>query len=210
MRYTMVMSKITSKTVSKFDKYYPYLLVIGSIIGLVAAFVLTMDKIALLKDPNFQPNCNINPVLSCGSIIRTPQASAFGFPNPIIGLISYGVTITVGMAILAGATFKRWFWLGLQAGTIFGLVFVHWLAYESLYAIGALCVYCMAVWVVTIAMFWYTLLYNLRHKHIATPKSLEGVVNFAQRHHLDILIAWYVVFIGLILVRFWYFWKTLI
>lgn len=195
---------------TKLQKYYPYLLIIGSIIGLIAAFVLTMDKIALLKDPGFQPSCNLNPVLSCGSIIRTPQASAFGFPNPLIGLVSYGVTITVGMALLAGATFKRWFWRGLQAGTAFGVLFIHWLAYESLYSIGALCLYCMIVWTVTIPMFWYTLLYNLREGHIPTPKSLQGAVNFAQRHHLDILIAWYLVFIGLIVHNFWYYWKTLI
>ena len=200
----------TKTTPSKFKQYYPYLLVIAGVIGMIAAFILTMEKMALLKDPSFQPSCNINPVLSCGSIIRTPQASAFGFPNPFIGLAGYAVVITVGMGLLAGAKFKRWFWLGLQAGTVLGLVFVHWLAYESLYDIGALCIYCMIVWVVTIALFWYTLLYNLREGTIKLPKSLQKAGYFAQRHHLDILIAWYVIFILLILNRFWYYWSTLL
>ncbi len=195
---------------AKFQKYYPYLLVIASFIGLICAFVLMMEKMALLKNPAYQPSCNINPVLSCGSIIRTPQASAFGFPNPIIGLIGYPVVITVGMAYFAGAKFKRWLWLGLQAGTIFGLLFVHWLAYESLYSIWALCVYCMVVWTVTIALFWYTLLYNLREGHIKAPSSWKKLIYFAQRHHLDILITWYLIIILGILVRFWYYWKTLI
>ena len=197
-------------TLTKFQKYYPYLLVIAGTIGMIAAFILTMEKMALLKDPSFQPSCNINPVLSCGSIIRTPQAAAFGFPNPFIGLAGYAVVITIGMGLLAGAKFKRWFWLGLQAGTLLGLVFVHWLAYESLYDIGALCIYCMIVWVVTIALFWYTLLYNLRAGNIKLPKSLKAAGYFSQRHHLDILIAWYVMFILLILNRFWYYWSTLL
>lgn len=200
----------TKNIPTKFQRYYPYLLVIASVIGLIAAFILMMEKVSLLKDPSFQPSCNINPVLSCGSIIRTPQAEAFGFPNPIIGLIGFSVVLTVGMALLAGAKFKRWFWLGLQAGTIFGLVFIHWLAYESLYAIGALCIYCMIVWTITIPLFWYTLLYNLRAGHIKLPKSLQKVGYFAQKHHVDILVAWYVVFIALILNRFWYFWSTLL
>ncbi len=205
--YTTFMVK---KAQTKFQRYYPYLLIVVGVVGLLAAFILTQEKMSLLKNPGYQPNCNINPVLSCGSIIRTKQAAAFGFPNPFIGLASYAVLITIGVGLLAGAKFKRWFWLGLQGGTIFGLLFVHWLAYESLYSIGALCIYCMLVWVVTIAAFWYTLLYNLREGHIKTPPKLIKLVKFAQRHHLDILIGWYVLIIALIIIRFWYYWKTLI
>jgi uncharacterized membrane protein len=201
---------VVKQNKSKFDRFLPWLLVIGGFLGLIAAFVLTMEKFTLLQNPAYQPSCNLNPVLSCGSVIRTPQASAFGFPNPIIGLVSYGVVITVGMALLAGAIFKRWFWIGLQLGTLFGVSFVHWLAFQSIYRINALCVYCMVVWTVTIPMFWYTLLYNLRHGHIKTPLSLEKVVTFAQKHHLDILVTWYLLFILAILTHFWYYWQTLI
>lgn len=188
----------------------PWILVIGGFIGLICAFVLSMEKIALLKNPAYQPSCNLNPVLSCGSIIRTAQASAFGFPNPFIGLFGYGVVITVGMGLLAGATFKRWFWRGLEAGTLFGILFCHWLAYQSLYNIGALCIYCMVVWSITWPIFWYTTLYNLREGHIPTPQSLKGIVTFAQKHHADILVAWYVIVFVLILQNFWYYWSTLL
>lgn len=188
----------------------PWLLVILGFIGLICAFILSMEKIALLKDPSYQPSCNLNPVLSCGSIIGTPQASAFGFPNPFIGLVSYGIVITVGMGLLAGATYKRWFWRGLEAGTVFGISFCAWLAYQSLYSIGALCIYCMIVWSITWPLFWYTTLYNLREGHIPTPKKLKGVVAFAQKHHADILVSLYIIVILLITQNFWYYWKTLI
>lgn len=188
----------------------PWILVIGGTIGLICAFVLTMEKLALYQNPSYQPSCNLNPVLSCGSIIKTPQASAFGFPNPFIGLASYAVLITVGMALFAGAQFKRWFWQGLQIGTIFGILFVHWLIFESLYDIGALCLYCMVVWSITWPIFWYTTLYNLREKHIVLPKSFDKAVAFAQKHHADILIAWYVIVFLMITQNFWYYWKTLL
>lgn len=188
----------------------PWILVIGGTIGLIAAFVLTMEKLALYQNPDYQPSCNLNPVLSCGSIIGTDQASAFSFPNPLIGLVSYGVIITVGMALLAGAKFKRWFWQGLQIGATFGIGFCLWLAYQSLYSIGALCIYCMIVWSITWPIFLYTTLYNLREGHIATPARLKKLVAFAQKHHADILISFYVIVLLLILENFWYYWKTLL
>lgn len=186
------------------------LLVICGTIGLIAAFVLTMEKMSLLSNPNYQPSCNLNPVLSCGSIIRTEQASAFGFPNPFIGLAGFSVVITVGMGLLAGASYKKWFWRGLNGGALFGFVFIHWLFYESLYDIGALCLYCMAVWAITAPIFWYTTLFNLKNKNLPTPKSLKGIVDFALRHHLDILVVWYLFIILSITTKFWYYWSTLI
>ncbi len=190
---------------AKWPKIYPYILIVGAAIGLIAAGVLMNDKVKLLVDHTFNPNCNLNPIFSCTSVMKSKEASAFGFPNPIIGLAGFGMVLSAGMAMLAGRKFKRWFWLCLQAGTLFGVLFVHWLFRESVYEIGALCLYCMAVWSVTIPIFWYTLLYNLRQGFIKTPKSLQKVVNFAQTNHLGILILWYITIAALILHRFWYF-----
>ncbi|MBQ3934392.1 MAG: hypothetical protein II715_01125, partial [Clostridia bacterium] len=44
------------------------------------------------------------------------QASAFGIPNPFIGLFGFGVVLTIGVALLAGAKFRAWFWYGFLAG----------------------------------------------------------------------------------------------
>lgn len=192
------------------DSTLPYILVVGGFVGLVASFVLTMEKIALLKDPAHQLSCSLNPVLSCGSIIASPEASAFHFPNPFIGLAGFAVVITVGMGIIAGATYKRWFWRGLELGTVFGIGFVHWLFYQSLYDVGALCIYCMMVWSITWPIFWYTTLYNLRHGNIPTPKLLTSAVAFAQRYHVEILITWYLLIFIAIMHRFWYYWQTVI
>lgn len=188
----------------------PYMLIIFGAIGLAAAFILTMEKMTLLSNPDYQPSCNLNPVLSCGSIIRTDEASAFGFPNPFIGLAGYSVVITIGVGLLAGATYKKWFWKGLNIGALLGFIFIHWLFYESLYDIGALCIYCMVVWAITAPLFWYTTLHNLREGNIRTPKKLKSAVNFANKHHLDILITWYLLIILAIVTNFWYYWKTLI
>jgi len=191
-------------------KYFSYILVIGGIIGFAAAFLLTIDKIELLKNASYQPPCNISPIISCGSVMKTPQASVFGFPNSLLGIFGFGVVMTVGMALLAGATLKRWFWLGLEAGTIFGVVFIHWLFFQSVFVIGALCPYCMVVWSVTIPIFLYTTLYNLKSGNIHTPKSIKQFVSVIQKYNRSVLILWYAAIIVTILIRFWYYWKTLV
>jgi uncharacterized membrane protein len=183
----------------------PWILIVGGAVGLISSFVLTWDKLQFLKNPNFIPNCDLNPVLSCGSVMVSDQANAFGFPNPWIGLAAFAVLITVGMGILAGAKFKRWFWLGLEIGLALGLVFALWLLFESIYSINALCPYCLAVDVAVITMIWYTTLYLIDNKLITVPKKATKVAAFARRHHLDILVAIFVIIIAIILNHFWYY-----
>lgn len=189
---------------------FALLLLIGGAIGIFASAVLTLDKIRLLEDPSYVPNCNINPIISCGSIMRSDQAEAFGFPNSLLGLVGFAVVIAIGAGLLAGATYRRWIWLGLQAGTVFGIGFVTWLAYQALYRIGALCPYCMVVWAAMIPLFWYTTLHNLRTGVIPTPRALRPAVREAARYHWVVPALWYAVIALLILNRFWYYWSTLV
>lgn len=169
-----------------------------------------MEVFNRLKDPKFVPICNLNPILSCTNVADSNQAHAFGIPNYFLGIAGYAAIATVGLAMLAGAKFKRWFWQVLQGGMTFAFLFMSWLQFETLYRIGALCLFCMVLWIFTWPLFWYTTLFNLRKGHIKLSKKLDGVIAFVQRHHADILILWYVIIICLILTRFWYYWKTLI
>ena len=187
----------------------PYILLIGGIIGIFCSGILTADKIELLQNPSAHLNCNLNPIVACGPVINKPQASAFGVPNPFLGLVGFAAVATTGGAMLAGATFKRWYWLGLEAGVLFAVAFVTWLQFQTIYRIGALCPFCMVTWVVTIPIFWYTTLYNLREGHIVLPKQLKGVGAFAQKHHGDVLVAWFGLIILAIATHFWYYWRTL-
>lgn len=201
---------MVSKAKRTWQINYPYILIVGGLIGLAASFVLTLEKIALLKDASHKLSCSINPVLSCLNVINSHEASAFGFPNPFIGLVGFSVVTTIGMGMLAGARYKQWFFKGLLIASTLALVFIHWLIFITLYHIGALCLYCMIVWSVTAPIFWYTFLYCLDQNIIQLPGSLKKVVSFAYRHHLDIVVGWYVIIIALILQRFWYYWSSLI
>ena len=125
---------------------------IAGVIGLVASMTLTVEKIEILLNPSYVPSCNINPIVSCGSVMVTPQASVLGFPNPLLGIVGFTVVVVTGVLAVAKVPLPQWYWVGLTVGTLIGAVFVHWLIFQSLYRIGALCPYCMVVWVVTISL----------------------------------------------------------
>ncbi|MBI5906665.1 vitamin K epoxide reductase family protein [Candidatus Saccharibacteria bacterium] len=191
-------------------KTLPWLLLIGGIIAMVASLALSIEVFDRLKNPSYVPICNLNPVLSCTSVADSAQSEVFGFPNYYIGIAGFASLATIGLAMLAGAKFKRWFWVTLELGLLLGIGFVIWLQFQSLYRIGALCIFCMVVWAMTIPIFWYTTLHVLNEKYIKTPAQLKKLVAFATRHHGDVLLLWFLVVIGLIVKRFWYYWSTLL
>lgn len=47
--------------------------------------------------------------------MKSVQAAAFGFPNPMLGLATYGAVVCVGAGLLCGARHRGWFWLGLNS-----------------------------------------------------------------------------------------------
>ena len=194
----------------KLDQVFPYILIVCSVLALISSFILSQDELALAKNPSFTPNCNLNPVLSCGSVIRTHQAAIFGFPNPWIGLTAFSVFLTFGIALLAGANVKRWFWIALEAGLALAMVFAYWLLVQSVFVIQALCPYCLLVDVALTIMFWYTTLYVILNRHIVLPTRFQGTVAFARRHHAEILITWFLLLLALVLQHFWYYYGQFI
>lgn len=201
--------KLPSKTVPAkkwtLEKIMPWLLLIGGTIGLICSFIIMFEKIHLLQNPSYQPSCDLNPIVSCGSVMASKQSNAFGFPNPIIGLVAFPVLMALGVVLLTGVKLKRWLWYGIGAGTIFGIGFVHWLFVQSVYHINALCPYCMVVWVTTITLFWYVMLYNLQLSFDRLSSGWQRVAAWLRRHHLDILVLWLLTIGGFILHHFWYY-----
>jgi len=127
-------------------RFTGFFMLIGAISGLVASFLLTIDKIKILKDAKYNPSCNINVVLNCKSVMLSKQAEVFGFPNSLIGIGAFAIFIAVAIALLGGVVFPSWFVNIALGGTILGVVFSHWLAYQTTFVIGALCPYCMIAW----------------------------------------------------------------
>ena len=191
------------------SKVLPWLIFVAGIIATIASIALSVEVYQRLKNPSFVPVCNLNPVLSCTSVADSHQSEAFGFPNYYLGIAGYAVIVTVGAVLLSGAKLGKKFWQLFMVGLGFAVAFIHWLIFETLYRIGSLCIFCMVVWAVTMPIFWYSLIYNLQAGNITPPKLLKKPLGFMTRYHLEFLLVWYLVIIGLILKRFWYYWSGL-
>jgi uncharacterized membrane protein len=200
---------VAADTTAGSDRRLAWGLVIGGSIAFVAAFVLLIERLRLFENPDYVPSCSINPVLSCGNVMESAQASLLGFPNPIIGVATFPIVIATGMALLAGARLARWYWAGLQAGVTVAMVFISWLVFQSLYRIGALCPYCMVVWVVVIPMFLYVTLRNLSAGVFGQGASGRPA-EVLRDWHAPLLLLAYMVVLLLILERFWDYWSTLL
>ena len=107
-------------------------------------------------------------------------------------------------AAVARVPLPRWYWIGLTAGTALGVVFVHWLIYETLYEIGALCPYCMVVWSVTVPLLVVVASIALR------PLAANPAAQALYHWRWPLVTLWFTAVLLLILVRFWDYWSTLI
>lgn len=139
----------------------PIFLVIAGTLGWWAAFNLTVGKIMLLENPAVDLDCDFSVLVQCGANLGSWQGAVFGFPNPLVGLGGFVAPIAVGVGMLAGARFARWFWIAFNLGIVGALAFVIWLISQSIYSLGTLCPWCMLVWTVTIPLFWVVTTRNL-------------------------------------------------
>jgi uncharacterized membrane protein len=174
------------------------------IVGLLTSLVLSIEKLHLLQDSNAQLSCSVNVVLNCASVMKTWQASVFGFPNSFIGLMAYPVVITMAVAGLAGVRFPKKFTLAAQVGYGLGLIFAYWLFFQSVFVIQVLCPWCLVVTVSTTILFEALLRYNLRENNFQLSEHThKKALEFLRKEYDKFIVAaWLVAMVALVFVRF--------
>ena len=179
------------------------------LLGLVAAFSLSVEKIHILINKDATLSCDLNPFISCGTVMQKAQASLFGFPNSFIGLMAFTAPIFVGFAILAGAKFKLWFWRLYLVGLSLGFIFVLWLFTQSTFVIHVLCPYCMLAWLAMIPLFWKTFLWAGAEGVIDVPVRSVGFFVRAADNAWVFTLATELIAALTIIVAFWDTWYLL-
>lgn len=178
----------------------------ASIVALIAAFVLSLEKIHLLSNPDAVLSCSFNLVLNCSTVMKSWQANAFfGIPNMYIGLVSFPVLITVAVAGLwGGARFKKGFLLAMNIGVLLGTIFAYWLFFQSLYVIQALCPWCLVVTTSCTLMLAAVTHVSLREDVFGFSKQLHKRVQvFLDKGYHQLAVAsWIVVMVALVLLQF--------
>ena len=179
-------------------------MLVSSAIGLVAALVLSIEAITLAENPFADLNCDINTVLSCGTVGVSWQASLLGFPNAFLGLIAEPVVITIAVAALGGVRFPRWFMLSAQVVYFIGFAFAYWLFYQSHFVIGALCPWCLTITVTTTLVFVSITRINLLDGNIRLSEDAYRVISGWLRAGADTLgaILIFAVMIAMIVLKY--------
>lgn len=173
-------------------------------LGLVAAFLLSVERIQQLLNPGGALFCDVSIIFNCSTVMATWQAKVFGFPNSFIGLMAYPVVITLAVAALAGARFPRWFLATAQAFFGLGLIFAYWLFFQSMYVIQVLCPLCLVVTIATTILFDTLLRYNLRENtfNLPTPHH-KRVLGWLKKDYDKLAVAgWLALMLGLVLIQF--------
>lgn len=152
---------MTEPETSRRPIVFAIFLIVAGVLGWWASFALTVDKFLLLQNPEADLDCNFSIIVQCGKNLDSWQGAVLGFPNPIIGLGGFVAPIAVGVGLLAGARFDRWFWAVFNVGIAGALAFVIWLISQSVFVLGTLCPWCMLAWSVTIPLFWIVTARNL-------------------------------------------------
>jgi uncharacterized membrane protein len=147
---------------------------VAGVVGWVAAFALTLEKFSLLAYPDAALGCDFSVVVQCRANLDSWQGSLFGFPNPLLGLAGWIAPFVVGVALLAGARFARWFWVLFALGATLALAFVVWLISQSVFVLGTLCPWCLVTWAATIPFFLTVVLYALKSGSLPAPLRLRS------------------------------------
>lgn len=178
-------------------------MLVSSVIGLVASFVLSVDALILAADPNAIFSCDINTKISCGTVGTSWQANFLGFPNAYLGLITEPIVITLAVAALGGVRFPRWFMNTAQVFYAIGFLFAYWLFYQSYFYIGALCPWCLTITVTTTLVFGSMTRVNILDGNLRFGRYTETIQGLV-RSWVDIYITVVILVIltAMVLVRY--------
>ena len=196
-----VLKKISSQ--SSHRTLFSVMLAFG-IVGLVVSFILCIEEFKILKNPDAVLSCSINAALNCSQVMKTWQASLFGFPNMFIGLMAFPVVITTAVVALSGARLPRLFW---QVATIsfgLGLAFSYWLFFSSVYVIEVLCPWCLIITFTTTILFECIMRYSLSENIFGFNKNINKSIQNFLKKDLDKVItaSWIVLLIALVFLKF--------
>ena len=125
---------------------------IASIIGFIASFWQMIEKIAILKAPTEPLVCNINAVFNCSNILNVWQSSVFGFPNSLMCIAFFSIMLAIGLVGWTGGTINKTLRIVMQGFTLFFICFGFWYLWQSIFAVGAICIFCLFCYAAVLAI----------------------------------------------------------
>jgi uncharacterized membrane protein len=96
--------------------------------------------------------CPATSTINCEKVTTSPESMVFGIPVAVLGLAFY-----IFLAVVNSPWVWRISWPPLRwarvGSMVVGILFVLYLIYAELFSIGAICLWCTSVHVITFALF---------------------------------------------------------
>lgn len=183
---------------------YAKILVFGSLIGLIASFWQAAERVHMLKYPGQELNCNLSPVVDCGSVLGNKYAALFGPPNAFIGIVVFSILLAFGLQRLQNG---KWNSLVRKIAVILSVIimlFSLWFFWVSLYVIGKICIFCVFIWASSMPIGIYGV-----KDFLQSMKNPTGIfkwkLDLFEKHSFTILISVYSLMIIMFFLKFQYY-----
>lgn len=179
-------------------------MLVAAVAAFLASFTLSVEKIEVVKNADAVLSCSINAILNCASVMKTAQASVFGFPNSFLGIMGFAIVIAVAMGALLGVKYTRRYLVTAQVFFGLGLAFAYWLFFQSVYVIQVLCPWCLVVTLTTTIIFETLLRHNLRQNSFGLSKKANQAIQKRLDSGYDfvVVIGWIVFLTALVVLKF--------
>ena len=179
-------------------------LLVGATIGLIASTVLSYEALILARDSNKVLSCDINAVVSCGTVARHWSSHVIGdIPNSFVGMIAFPVFITIAVAGLARTKFPRWFMRAAEAGAWLSLLLAGWMFYMSYVVIGSLCPWCLTTDVGVLIVLFAIIRHNTLSENPMISKKYVIPKRFIEQNYdIAALIGIIVIVSAMIIAKY--------
>lgn len=168
------------------------LLIVGGLIGLLAAVVRAAENAAVV---------DVVPACATGrSLVCEPLRSSWSPLTSLLGVAGFAILVAVGTVMAAGVTLPRRAGRGLVTVVLVGAVVAHITAVQSLLVEGALCYSCLTACVVAIPLVLYTALHARTAGWLTVPAGLQSTGRVVAEHHRLVVGAWYLAIVALALL----------
>ncbi|MHB8452554.1 MAG: vitamin K epoxide reductase family protein [Mycobacteriales bacterium] len=96
--------------------------------------------------------CPEHGLINCTKVTTSAQSRVFGVPVALLGLLFYAAILPLQVPAAWRAR-SQWVHRARLAAVAAGMIFVLYLVYTELFTLDAICLYCTAVHVITLALF---------------------------------------------------------
>jgi uncharacterized membrane protein len=183
------------------------LITIGSVLGLLASLMLSLEAYWRALNPKTIFACDVNAKLSCSTVAESWQSTLIHWPgngavpNAFLGLIVFSVFVTIGVLVASGVSIPRWVEWGFRIGVVIAFIFSTWLLQQSVFVIGAMCPWCLTMDLGTVLLAFGT----WRQWALGESEHHGGVYKFTIG--LESLLAAIVILAALIVAVLIHYWQ---